>query len=50
MGAGQGFKSGTGIDFAITSKILAEVGGDYHFIFDDDTEFFHVYAGLVFKF
>jgi len=46
-----GFNLSTGVDYFINRRITAEIGGDYHTLFDTDkTKFLHTHAGIIIHF
>jgi hypothetical protein len=45
-----GLNGGFGLNYDIRPGLTAEIGGDYHYLFDSDVEFFHIHAGLIFRF
>ena len=48
--SGFGANAGVGFNYELNSFLSLELGTDYHTVFDKDTDFWHLHAGLIFKF
>ena len=45
-----GFNAGLGLNYIFNNLITFEFGTDYHVIFDEDIQFLHSHAGVIFRF